>query len=292
MAQHRADKAERDDRHDDEGPAEIGEHPGEDDIDRDQPGDRARAHVGGRFGLFLGLPLEPVAETVALRDVRQPAIRDRREQGAEAGDRLVDLSRYRDLAGPVLAAQARETALLAERHDLAQRHLGAVRRTQKQVEERRAVGAPARIAHLDLDFLVAPGEALGDRALERVSHLQPGALGGKAERLSARRHFQDQLLLAKREIVVDGTYAREAPQQALDLRRRRLEVFGGAAAQADVDFPPRGAAGARVDVDLLDIGQWADLLAPCLDEFVRADVAFVRRNQLHRQAAILIADDP
>ena len=210
VAQHRAHEAERYDRHDDDGPAEIGEHPGEHDVDREKADDRAREHVGGRFGLLLRLSLEPVAQAETVRDIGQPAFLYRREQGAEAGDRFVDLAGDRDFARPVLTAEAGEAALLAQGDDFTERHFGAVGRAQEEVEERGAVGAAARVAHLDLDLLVAAREALGDGALERVPHLHPGALRREAERPAARRDLQDQLLLAVGEIVVDGAYGRES----------------------------------------------------------------------------------
>ena len=83
-----------------------------------------------------------------------------------------------------------------QRDDFAQRHLGAIRRAQEKIEQRGAVSALARIAHLDLDFLVAARDALGADAVERVSHLQPHALRGEAERMAARRDFEQQVLIA------------------------------------------------------------------------------------------------
>ena len=172
--------------------------------------------------------------------------------------RLVTVSSIpgdRHFARPVLAAEAGEAPFLTKRDDFAQRHFGSVRRAQEETLESGAVGASARIAHLDLDFLVAAREALGDRALERVSHLHPGALGGKAERPAARGHLEDELLLAVGKIVVERADARKAPQQVLDFRCRGLEIVRRPAPESDVDFAARRAAGPCIEVDLFDIGE-------------------------------------
>ena len=85
--------------------------------------------------------------------------------------------------------------------------------------------------------------------------------------------------------------AGKAPEQGLDFRGRGLEPVGRAAAQADVDLAARGADGAGVEIDALDIGQLPNLASPRLDELVRPYRALVRGDQFHRQTAILIAGD-
>jgi len=58
-------------------------------------------------------------------------------------------------------------------------------------------------------FLVAPGKAGGDRALEGIADLGADILGREAERGSARGQLHDQFLLAVRQVVVDGADAPE-----------------------------------------------------------------------------------
>ena len=227
MAVYRADKAEWDDRHDDNGPRPASKDPREHQIYTNQREQKAQKGIVQKIALLLGktrhAPFDLRGGGDARQDIRAQQLLD---LGGAARIILGYIAGHADQAHAIFAPDGGKSITLLDRYDSGQRHIGTP--GCAQLGPLQKIGRQLTLWQFDADL----GAARADGKGCRLDPVQPGAqftpqrADIKAERRALRRQIQHQLLLVIGQIILHSRHLREGKKRILQPQRRVLQSGG------------------------------------------------------------------